>query len=61
LNFKSRTHEAQLEDLKAKEKAEECHLEEGEATKPTSGTKSGKTKERVKKTQNQTPPETNSP
>jgi hypothetical protein len=37
---------------KSHRKAEEDHLEEGEATKPTSGTKSGKTKERVKKSSN---------
>jgi hypothetical protein len=44
LNFESKTHESQLEYPKAKE----GHLE-GEAAKPTSGMKSGKTKERVKK------------
>jgi hypothetical protein len=34
---------------KSQRKTEEGHLEEGEAAKPTSGTKSGKTKERAKK------------
>jgi hypothetical protein len=56
LNFKSKTHEAQLEDPKAK-KAEEGHLGEGEVTKSTSGMKSGKPsqngKEELRKAQNQ--------
>jgi hypothetical protein len=34
---------------KSQRKGEEDHLEEGEAAKPTSGMKSGKTKERAKK------------
>jgi hypothetical protein len=36
-----RSHDAQLEDQKAK-KAQEGHLEEGKTQKPTKGTKSGK-------------------
>jgi hypothetical protein len=41
---------------KSRRKAKECHLEEGEATKPTSGMKSGKTKEREKKRSKSNPP-----
>jgi hypothetical protein len=41
---------------KRQRKAEEGHLEEGEAAKPTSGMKSGKTQRKSKeKAQNKTP------
>jgi hypothetical protein len=45
----SRPHEAQLEDQKPK-KAQEGHLGEEKTTKPTNGKKSGKPKEKAKKT-----------
>jgi hypothetical protein len=45
-----RPHEARLEDQKAK-KAQEDHLEEGKAARPTKGTKSGKPSKMAKKSQ----------
>jgi hypothetical protein len=39
--------------IKSQQKAQEGHLEEGEAARPTKGTKSGITMKRVRKTQNQ--------
>jgi hypothetical protein len=44
---------------KSQRKTEEGHLE-GEDTTPTSGTKSGKTKEGAKKSSKSNPPKTNS-
>jgi hypothetical protein len=41
----SRPHEAQLENPKAKKKAQEGHLEEGKPEKPIIGKKGGKTKQ----------------
>jgi hypothetical protein len=43
-----RPHEAQLEDQKLR-KAQEGHLEEGKAAKPTIGTKSSKPSKMAKK------------
>jgi hypothetical protein len=54
-----RSNQEQLEDQKPK-KSQEGYLEEGKTTRPTKGTKSGKTKERVRKSQ-KLPPETNPP
>jgi hypothetical protein len=45
-----RPHEAQLEDQKLR-KAQEGHLEEGKAAKPTIGTKSSKPSKMAKKSQ----------
>jgi hypothetical protein len=54
-----RPHEAQLEDKNPK-KVQEGHLEEGKITRPTKGTKSGKTEEKSKKNSNsKTHPEIN--
>jgi hypothetical protein len=56
LNFKYKTHEAQLEDQNPI-KAQEGHLKEGKPAKSTKGTKSDKPsqndKEKLRKTQNQ--------
>jgi hypothetical protein len=41
---------------KSQRKAQEDHLEEGEAARPTKGTKSGKTMKRARKAQNQYSP-----
>jgi hypothetical protein len=56
LTTKSTKFEFQIQDTwsiarrpKSQGKAEEDHLEEGEATKPASDMKSSKTKERAKK------------
>jgi hypothetical protein len=50
LNFKSNTHEAQLEEPKAKkEKAQECHIETGKIAKPTNNTKGDKSSKMAKK------------
>jgi hypothetical protein len=49
LSSNPKRHEAQLEDQKSQEKAQESHLEEGKATRPTKGMKSGKPGERAKK------------
>jgi hypothetical protein len=46
----SRPHEVQLEDKRPR-KTQECHLEEGKATKPTQGMKSGKSKQNDKEEQ----------
>jgi hypothetical protein len=46
---------------KSQQKAQEGHLEEGEAARPTKGMKSGKTTKRARKTQNQHPPESTPP
>jgi hypothetical protein len=54
-----RSNQEQLEDQKPK-KSQEGYLEEGKTTRPTKGTKSGKTKERVRKSQ-KLPPEINPP
>jgi hypothetical protein len=53
LKFESKTHEAQLEDQKSQGKAQESHLEEGKTARPIKGTKSGKSRKRVRKAQNQ--------
>jgi hypothetical protein len=53
LKFESKTHEAQLEDQKSQGKAQENHLEEGKTARPIKGTKSGKSRKRVRKAQNQ--------
>jgi hypothetical protein len=47
-----RPHETQLENQKLK-KAQEGHLEEGKAAKPTHGKKSGKPKKKQRKPQTQ--------
>jgi hypothetical protein len=51
LNFKSKTHEAQLEDQKPK-KAQEDHLEEGENRKTNKWHEKRKTKEKAEKSSN---------
>jgi hypothetical protein len=60
-----RPHEAQLEDQRLR-KAQEGHLEEGKATRPTKRTESGKPSQNSKEEQrkakkHKTPPQSNSP